>query len=94
MRIGRASASWRLTRRLLESGITPASRLRAWSTTRSVRPISFSRWLMAWRSQALRRPLARRTARWALRTTAAASVSACSAIPASSPVIRRTKACA
>src|SRR6185437_9128880 len=48
-----------------------------------------SRWLIACCNRPLRGPLARRSARRALRSTAVASRAAVSAIPASSPVIRR-----
>ena len=92
LRIGRAPTSWRLTSRFADSGIIPDRRLRAWATTRSVRPASVSRSLIARCSRPLRCPVAVRSARRALRITAVASRMVCSAIPASSPVMRRTAA--
>lgn len=58
LRIGRASTSWRLTSRLADSGITPDRRLRAWATTRSVRPTRVFRSLIARCSRPLRCPVA------------------------------------
>jgi hypothetical protein len=94
LRIGRASGSLRLTSRVADSGITPASRPWVWMTTRSARSKVVCRSLIARRNRPLRCPAARRSARLALRTTAAASRIAASAMPASSPVRRRTAVCA
>jgi hypothetical protein len=77
-----------------DSGITPANRLRVWATTCFVRLTMAVRSLIARCSRALRCPAARRSARRALRITTVASRRDCSATPASSPVMRRTAACA
>jgi hypothetical protein len=61
LRIGRASTSCRLTSRLADSGITPARRLRVCATTRSVRPTTVFRSLIARRSRPLRCPWHRAT---------------------------------
>ena len=64
--------------------------IRVWATTRAVRCSRMSRSLTARFNRPLAWPDAFLAARRPLRTTACASAIACSARPASSPVIRRT----
>ena len=89
LRIGRASASCRLTSRVALSGTCPASRVRVWATIVPVRSIVTASSSSARRSRARTRPLsAFGTARRPLRSTAAACAAAFSARSASSPVTR------
>src|SRR5882757_1685871 len=68
--IGRASGSCRLTSRVAESGLSPASRSRVWATIRPARSITMASSSIARRSRPWTRPVAVRSARRALRSTA------------------------
>jgi hypothetical protein len=90
LRIGRASGSCKLTRRVALGGTCPASRVRVWAAILLVRSMVTASSASARRSRPRTRPdSARGTARRPLRSTAAACTTACSARPASSPVTRR-----
>jgi hypothetical protein len=88
--IGRASRSCRLTTRRAASGITPASRDRAWPATTAVTCRVAASSVTARRSCPARRPAAVRRPRRALRSTARASRALASASPARAAVASAT----